>query len=369
MMSASGTEFDVAIVGAGPAGGAAAIALVRAGQRVVLLEKRRFPREKVCGGCLSGLAMGRLRSYAGDGGPLPGIPARRLTFVIGAQRLTCDSRGSTRIVLRPELDGWLAARAAAAGADVRFGQTARLVPAEHGWDVATDDSGLLRARVILLACGLSTLPRQVGIAQQTNGHPMVAQQWVQPATGQLPPPGCVEMHWLRGGYIGLATHAVDCCVVALAADIVHGGHENVWSRLRRLNPDAALWSSLSADAPRRYGAHGTAGFPWLPERLGVDNVLLIGDAAGYEEPFTGEGMGQAMCSATCATRAILDGGDFQRTYAALMQRVHRPSLARVRRLGQALRHPIIRALAGGPALFSSRSLARLVNWVHVRGAA
>jgi flavin-dependent dehydrogenase len=369
MMSASDSEFDVAIVGAGPAGGAAALELVRAGQRVLLLEKRQFPREKVCGGCLSGLAMGRLRSYAGDGEPLPGIPALRLTFVIGSCRLVCDSRGKTRIVLRPELDGWLAARAAAAGADVRFGQTARLVPGAHSWDVATDDRVLVRARVILLACGLSTLPRTVGIARQVTARRMVAQQWIQPATGRLPRPGCVEMHWLRGGYVGLATHAADCCVVALAADVPHDAHESVWLRLRRLNPNAALWSSLAADAPRRYGARGTAGFPWMPDRLGVDNVLLIGDAAGYEEPFTGEGMGQAMRSATCATRAILGGGDLQRTYADLMLRNHRPSLARVRRLGQALRNPIVRTLADGPALLSTRTLARLVDWVHVRGAA
>jgi flavin-dependent dehydrogenase len=98
-------------------------------------------------------------------------------------------------------------------------------------------------------------------------------------------------------------------------------------------------------------------------------VLLIGDAAGYEEPFTGEGMGQAMCSATCATRAITAGGDYQRAYADFMYGVHHPALARVRRLGRALRHPLLRALAAGPALFSSRTLGRVVNWIHVRGAA
>jgi flavin-dependent dehydrogenase len=368
-MSAAETQCDVAIVGAGPAGSAAALELAQAGQRVILVEKRQFPREKVCGGCLSGVATTRLCGYAGGNWPLPGKPALQLTFVIGSYRLGGDPRGRTRIVLRSELDAWLADRAAAAGADVRFGQPARLVPGEHGWDVVTDHSGLIRARAVLVACGLSALPRRLGIANATTGHQMVAQRWTQPATGQLPAPGCVEMHWLRGGYVGLATHAADCCVVALAADVPHDAHENVWLRLRRLNPEARLWSSLAADAPRRYGAHGAAGFPWRPAQLGVDNVLLIGDAAGYEEPFTGEGMGQAIRSATCAARAILAGDDFQRSYAAVMRRYHRPSLVRVRRLGQVLRHPVLRALADGPALLPARTVARLVDWVHVRGAA
>jgi flavin-dependent dehydrogenase len=367
-MTTRETVFDVAIVGAGPAGAAAALELARAGQRVVVLEKSHFPREKVCGGCLSGLAMGRLRSYAGDGAPLPGLPAVAFTFVVGAQHFVYRSRGATRIVLRTELDAWLAGQAAAAGAEVRFGQTARLERGEHGWDVRTRESGLLRARVILLACGLGALPRSLGIAQQTNASRMVAQQWIQPASSGLPKPGCVEMHWLRGGYVGLASHAADCCVVALAADLPDDTRENVWHRLRRLNPAAPIWSSLSVDAPRRFGAHGAAGFPWRPERLGIDNVLLIGDAAGYEEPFTGEGMGQAMCSATCATRAILGGGDYQRAYADLMRSARQPSLVRVRRLGRLLRHPLIRALAAGPALLSSGDLARLVDWVHVRGS-
>jgi flavin-dependent dehydrogenase len=363
-MFAADNRFDVAIIGAGPAGSAAALELARAGRRVVLIEKRAFPREKVCGGCLSGRAVARLGALVGSGRTWPGVTAQQITFIIGSYRLTYDPRGATRLVLRPELDQWLAGMAADAGAEVRYGQTAGLARGKYGWEVTLADSHL-EGRTILLACGLSTLPQKLGIVGRPQARRMIAQQWVQPVQGGLPALGCVEMHWLRGGYVGLATPAPDRCVVAMAADVPDNSGENIWTRLRRLNPHAPLWSSgLTVDAPRKYTAKGIAGFPWMPQRLGVDNVLLIGDAAGYEEPFTGEGMGQAMCSATYATHAILGGGGFLRHYTAIMQRHHRPSLRRVRRLGRMLRRPLVNSLAAGPAWFSRRLLARLIGWVH-----
>jgi flavin-dependent dehydrogenase len=359
---------DVIVVGAGPAGAAAALELARHGRRVVLLERRPFPREKVCGGCLSGPAVARLRAYAGADRALPGRPATRITFVIGSYRLACAPDGKTRIVLRPELDVWLAGLAAEAGADIRYGQTADLVRGERGWDVVVN-GGRLRAATILLACGLSSLPKPLSANGSMRRPRMVAQQWTQPATGQLPAAGCIEMHWLRGGYVGLATPAPDRCVVAVAADAAHRSREPVWDRLHRMNPNAPLWSSLPPDAPRRFAARGVAGFPWAPRQVGFENVLLIGDAAGYEEPFTGEGMGQALRSAACATAAILGGGDIRSTYGRLMRRRHTPCLARVRLLGHVLRQPWIHALAAAPPFIPQRALARLVRRVHVEGAA
>ena len=362
--SSMGRQFDVAIIGAGPAGSAAAIELARVDRRVIVIERRTFPRPKVCGGCLSGRAVERLRALARRHEPLPGTRALLITFVIGRYRLKCDPRGGTRIVLRSELDQWLAEIANEAGAEMRYGQPAEPVRGERGWDVSVDGERIL-AGTILLACGLSGLPRKLGIPAARARRRMIAQQWLQPPAGRMPAPGCVEMHWLRGGYVGLATPAADCCVVAMAAEVPDTAGENVWECLRRLNPDAPIWSSVPADAPRRYSAKGAAGFPWAPRRLGVDNVLLIGDAAGYEEPFTGEGMAQAMGSATCAAQAILQGGDILRNYSALMERNHRPSAGRLRLLGRILRNPLVGVLAAGPVLLPQRPLARLIERVHV----
>src|SRR5690606_14255071 len=110
--------------------------------------------------------------------------------------------------------------------------------------------------------------------------------------------------WLAGGYVGLASPRAGEVVVALAAkrsgasragQVDETGRQgycprseapqNAFERLRVLNPDANLWTVLPADGPQRYQAHGSAGFPWKPPVLGRGNVLLVGDAAGYEEPY------------------------------------------------------------------------------------
>ena len=174
------------------------------------------------------------------------------------------------------------------------------------------------------------------------------------------------MHWLRGGYVGLATPTPGRCVVAVAAEVPDNSRETAWLRLRRLNPRTPIWSWLPADAPRKYGAKGAAGFPWSPLRLGKDNVLLIGDAAGHEEPFSGEGMGLAMCSGACAAQATLADGDVLRRYTALMRRHHRPFTRRLRLIGDALRNPLLHDLAAGPVFVPQRLLAHLVQRVHMK---
>lgn len=362
------TQIDVAIIGAGPAGSAAAIELARAGRRVLLVERKRFPREKVCGGCLSGRAVARLRDLLGSTGELPGVPTAQVMFVIGSYQLVCGPRSAARMVLRSEFDARLATAAATAGAEVCYGETGNLERSERGWDVLVGASRV-QANTILLACGLSKMPERLGIGGRPQRRPMIAQQWLQPAAPGLPALGCVEMHWLRGGYVGLATPVAGQSVVALAADVIPDLRENAWVRLQRLNPRSALWPVLSPHAPREFGASGTAGFPWTPRRLGDQNVLLIGDAAGYEEPFSGEGMGQALWSAACATRAILSGRDVLSHYAALMKHHHRPVSRRVRWLGRLLRSAVLLSLAEGPVLVPRRTLASLVEWVHTRAPA
>jgi len=361
-------RVDVAIIGAGPAGSAAAIELARAGRQVLLIERKQFPRDKVCGGCLSGQAVAALRRLIGAEQDLPGIVAERVTFAIGSYRLTCRPRGLTRIALRCELDSFLANTAAAAGAEVCYGEPAALVPSETGWEVLIGDHRV-RARWILLAAGLSGLPHKIGIAGRPQQRRMLAQQWTQPTQPALPAVGHVELQWLRGGYVGLATPTRELTVVALAAESPEFPQETAWQRLRRLNPTAPIWNALPADAPGRYGAKGSAGFPWVSVRLGSANVLLIGDAAGYEEPFSGEGMGQALCSAACAAQAVLRGADVLADYTVLMGRYHCPSAARVRRLSRFLHSAWVHRLAEGPMLLPPGLLAHAVDWVHVRAHA
>jgi len=365
-VSRDDSNVDVVIVGAGPAGASAAITLARAGRRVVLIDKQQFPRDKVCGGCLSGPTLVALKALLGAGRSVPGVAGTRVTLVVGNQRATCESDGRTWLSPRAKLDACLNEAAADAGAQIAYGEPATFARGASGWDV------LVRARRIhaphvLIASGLGGLCRQVGIGGRDVSNPMLAQQWVQPAESPLPPLGAVELHWLRGGYLGLATPESGQCVVAMAvrAGAVAGGQ--AFAGLRGLNPRASIWDILPPDAPRRFGATGTAGFPWMPDRLGVDNVLLIGDAAGYPEPFTGAGIGQAISGAQCAASAVLDGGDVQTNYAVLM-RSHRRQFRRTRLVSTVL-NGVVRVLPPfGPTPLVERFLSRCVERMHIRGA-
>ena len=251
----------------------------------------------------------------------------------------------------------------AAGAEARFGEKATLVRGAQAWEVAVG-AERVRATTIIVAAGLGGMAARLGITGRPQRRRMIAQQWFQPAAPPLPAVGEVEMHWLRGGYVGLATPAPGRCVVALSAEAPRDG-ESAWDHLHRLNPTATVWSLLSPDALRRYGAKGTAGFPWWPQQLGIANVLLVGDAAGYDEPFTGEGMGQALSSGLCAAEAILRGGDILQHYTKLMRSQHVPVRRRLRWISRILRWGFLNSLASKPVLLPPSLLAPIVRWVHV----
>ena len=362
-------DIDVAIVGAGPAGASAAIRLARAGRRVLLIDRKRFPREKVCGGCLSGPTVNRLRELLGHDRPLPGVAGARVTFVIGKYRLTCPSNGRTRVVHRAELDARLVEEALSAGAEGWFGEAASAVSDDPGANrpriLVADKT--IEAGVVLIASGVGGLAARLASGLEARRGDMLAQQWVQPGGAGLPEPGAVELHWLKGGYVGLASPRAGQCVVALAAHVAQDAGESAYERLRRLNPGTSLWDVLPSDAPRRYGARGAAGFPWTPRTLGRGRVLLVGDAAGYQEPYTGEGIGLALLSAECATNAILSGGDILGRYRGLMRRHHRPVVRRTRWMARLLQSPGLGWLAAARPVLPAGLLAGLVYRVHVKG--
>lgn len=365
-MAAHSDAFDVVIIGAGPAGAAAAITLSRAGRRVLLVERHEFPREKACGGCLSHAAVSRLRSLLGSDVALPGVAGTRIRVIVGRHRLEYAPRGSTWITPRSELDVCMADAASAAGAEIVFGRTAALELRDDRWSVVVA-SEVVRAGTVLVASGVAGLSRKLGIEGRRVGIAMVSQQWTQPWDSRLPGTGEVELHWLRGGYVGIATPRAGETVVALAADASARDGRNPFERLRAMNPKAAVFAALAADAPKRYGACGSAGFPWLPARLGDRNALLIGDAAGYAEPFSGEGIGQALCSAACVSQAILEGGAELPRYTELMEREHRGVYIRTRAISAVLRSRPIRFIAERTPILPLGLLSQIVGHVHAGG--
>ncbi len=357
-------RFDVAIIGAGPAGCAAALTLARAGRSVIVLEKRNFPRHKVCGGCLSGWAVEQLRELLGERCQLPGTASSQITFAVGRRRIHCLSEGRTRVVMRADLDLMMAKAAIGAGAELRFGQTAGLVRTCGKYEM-TIGEGSIQAKTILLASGLSGLASKAGFDSRSFGSPMIGRQWLTAAPSIGLRPGDVEMHWLRGGYVGLAALNQSDCIVAFAmkSEFLEG-HDPL-DALRRMNPGAEVWDRLS---PSQEGqVRGAAGFPFVPNQLTRANVMLIGDAAGYSEPFSGTGIGMAIHSGISAARAIIAGGQLAQHYARAM-RPHRRTMWRTRILGGALNSAITQGLMHHAFPRADSLVSNLVRRVHVRSS-
>ncbi len=354
---------EVVVVGAGPGGASAALVLARRGRRVQVFEQACFPRAKVCGGCLSGDAIMALEGLIGARVAELGTPVRRIHFHAGRHCFSANDTQRCRIVPRDQLDAVLAEAATQAGACVHFNTRARILEDTGNGLAVEADGDVIHPDWIIWAAGTK------GASQERAKAParrLVGQALTVVPNAVCPAPGEIGMHWLRGGYVGLATLDAEHCLVAWAveAEILEG--RRPWSALRHANPDSRVLADLPVNAGQQ--AAGTAGFPIRPQCVGMGNLLLAGDAAGFEEPFSGEGIGQALRSGVAAAEAIAAGGEaaaVQQRYARLLAD-HRRVRRRTRRLSAVLRHRLTRAVLGAPLPLPAELGGRLVARMHIR---
>jgi menaquinone-9 beta-reductase len=305
-------EWDVIVIGAGPAGALAAYQLARQQLRVLLVDRRTFPRWKVCGTCLNGVA---LRALAQAGlsdlvDRLGGVPLVRLRLGLQQHQIDLD-RPLGRSLSRSCLDLALSEAAVAAGAVVRMATEATVAgPCPGGRQVrlsSVDAPATTSARVVLLASGLGSpgLTPAIPIRREVQAHSRVGAGCRVQAGASSYAPGTIHMAIGRHGYVGLVrteagdlnlaaafdrTHLIEAGGAALAAAgvLAEAGFEPV--------PEAAAAAWLAT------GALTGRQSPPASERL-----LLLGDAAGYVEPFTGEGMGWALLGALAVVPLVLQG--------------------------------------------------------------
>lgn len=358
---------DVLIVGGGPAGSMAALVLARRGARVTLVDRAWFPRDKLCGDSVNPGAMallgrqGLASAVAARGLPIPGW---LLTGPGGAAvpvRYPDGAAGCS--ILRRDLDALLLDAAAAAGAAVEQGTRVagplvdRTREGERVVGVRVQAGrGLIdrRARVVIAADGSrSALAAGLGLARQASWP----RRWAIGAyySGVVPASPGGEMHLRRGHYIGVAPVPGGltrvCLVVPAhraraigaaaghALDLVLAADHQLGARFReahRASPVASL-GPLATDA---FAA-------------GMEGLLLAGDAAGFVDPMTGDGLRLALGGGELAAAAALEALE-GRSGAHL-----RLAARRRRELGVKLRfNRALRALVSAPA---GVSLAALVG--------
>jgi geranylgeranyl reductase family protein len=349
---------DVAVVGGGPAGAAAAITLARAGRDVVVVDKATFPRDKICG---DGLTTGALRLLEGLGLEPAAVPSWQVVEDVvvrspsGREAVFPLPRGAgtyAAVARRAELDAALVDLARAAGARIHDGRACTGA-------VERPD------RVVLDVEGLGTVHARYAIAADGMWSPM------RKHLGVATPGYLGEWHAFRQYFAGVGPRAASELFVWFEPDLLPGyawsfplpdGRANVGfgiqrgaarnsGKVERVQDMKRLWPELLA-RPHIAEVLGPDAEPEAPHRawpipariddvvLATDRTLFVGDAAAATDPMTGEGIGQALLTGVLAARAVLAGATdagvvtatYRRSALAALEADHKMSMLLIRAL-------------------------------------
>jgi 2-polyprenyl-6-methoxyphenol hydroxylase-like FAD-dependent oxidoreductase len=315
----------VLVVGGGPAGSATATFLANAGLEVTLVDRAHFPRPKPCAEYLSPEASRVLQSLGvleaverAGAAQLSGMRVRAANGAVidGAFAAAHGFRGfrDRGLALRREvLDALLLSRARDAGTDVHEGvslESLAPAPRGRGWEVVVRQEGerrTMRADLVIGADGLrSRVARRLGVSRRARWPRRIA--FVAHFRGVAGMGEKGEMHVERDGYLGLADVGAGLTNVALVVPTAR-------ARAAAADPDAFVRAWIAgrphlvprfAHAERVTPVRATGPFAVRSTRAWAPDAVLVGDAADFHDPFTGEGIYAALRGGELAAPFALD---------------------------------------------------------------
>lgn len=355
-MGISDKKFDVAIVGAGPAGSSLAIRLAMAGMRVVLVEQKKFPREKLCGEFISPECLVHFK----DLGVMPELDliggtalAETIFFARNGKGVSIKSEwfGSSHStalgVSRAVMDEALMQRARIAGVDVLDETTVTglisyankisgvKLRSKHDPELEIHSSLVVdatgRSRAVARKLENKTVARKPAQFVAFKTHLL----------GANVTSGACEIYAYRGGYGGcnrVENDLYNLCFIASASDT------------KRLNSDAdrvmreVVFSNTRAAESMK---NADVAKPWLAvpiERFGrgelvpANGLLAVGDSAAFIDPFTGSGILLALESAKILSRMIIEHREDFAKIASAYRQSYAASFDRRLRVCSMLRH-------------------------------
>ncbi|MEO6914197.1 MAG: NAD(P)/FAD-dependent oxidoreductase [Candidatus Baltobacteraceae bacterium] len=324
---------SVAIVGAGPAGSACALQLARAGLDVTIFERTPFPRVKVCGEYLNAGAIEALRQLGVADRIRPHVaPIVGIRLHSGGTDVELPFGARAWSIARAQFDELLLDAALDAGARLVNGRVEDVeLTAEQAVVHFRDSSGVLQilktARVVG-ADGIGSLvARKAGLALPPRGTPRFALGGHYRGFGDLE--GFIEMYVDRHTYFAINPIGSECAnvMVVVDADRLEAWRgavdEHLGTAARQLGA-----GRRSFDGVERIGKRVAVGpLAHRTRALCAPRVILIGDAAGFVDPFTGQGVMLALGSAIAGAQAIIQSRPGQYAFQ------HGRRIAARRRLG------------------------------------
>jgi len=290
-------EFDIAIVGAGPAGSSAAITAARYGARVILVEAGEFPRHKVCGEFVSAESLGILtdlvQSMSDADRILRAAPAiDQVRLLLDRSTVTARMRPQALSIPRYDLDSLVWQAAQQAGVHTRSSCEVRAVRGVGPFQLDTS-LGAIEAPAVIIAAGRwSRLTQRIPILD--------GPKWIglKAHFRESQPSRSTDLYFFEHGY---------CGVQPVSPDVVNACAMVRSDRATTLQEVFALHSAL-AERRRSWQAITdpvtTAPLVYRTPRPVRDQMMIIGDAAAFIDPFVGDGISIALRTGQMAASAL-----------------------------------------------------------------
>jgi geranylgeranyl reductase family protein len=292
-------RYDTVVVGAGPAGATCAHRLASAGASVLLVDRARFPRDKPCGGGVTGRAA-RLLPFPIDSVVEDTVTSVRMRLRYGSWFDRGDGDPLVLMTQRIHLDAYLAERAAGVGAELREGAKVTAVTSGPEGVALVIGGERVRAETVVGADGVNGICAR---ALELGGNQALG----------VALEGNVPYEKLGNGYRGRAVLELGLVPGGYGWVFPKGDHANIgiggWERegpgLKAHLHDLCVAHSVTAG-----DLEGVQGYR-LPLRsarstLARGRAAVVGDAAGLVDPVSGDGMFEAFLSGTLAADAVLD---------------------------------------------------------------
>ncbi len=336
-------QYDLAIIGGGPAGSSAAITAARAGAKVALFEARDFPRHKVCGEFVSAESLDLLAGLLQDTPEAASVFATapvidRTRLLLGGRVIEAAVSPSALSISRYDLDALLWNAAQRAGVEVHSNCEVTASDGDGPFTLTTS-SGSCEAKALLVA----------------------ASRWSQFTTNRTVPPGpkwigvkahfreigakpSTDLYFFESGYCGVQPIAAD---VVNACAMVRSDHATSLDEVFRLHPKlaerAAGWQPVMQPI-------STAPLVYREPQPVRGNIMFVGDAAAFIDPFAGDGISIALRSgqaaADCLSEFFLGNNPLVSAVTAYQQEYDRQFA------------PLISAAARVRSLFSLPAIAK-----------